>query len=107
MQHLISQHDLGAQVSAMQRNSATYCDEPEDKEAFANFVENYDADARRVQAEKIISTTPFMSELHSRLVPLVISDETFWRRYFYRCGLLTAFPSLERMDCCTLYAQRD
>lgn len=70
----------------MQRNSATYCDEPEDAEAFSAFLAEYDEEARTTQAEGIMSSNPFMAELHSRLVPLVITDDTFWQRYFFRCG---------------------
>jgi hypothetical protein len=69
----------------MQRNSATYCDEPADIEAFDAFLEEYDVEARSTQAQDVLSRNPFMSELHSRLVPLVITDETFWQRYFFRC----------------------
>lgn len=68
----------------MQRNSATYCDEPDDADAFAAFLAEYDEEARTTQAKDILSSNPFMSELHSRLVPLVITDEIFWKRYFFR-----------------------
>lgn len=69
----------------MQRNSATYCDEPDDAAAFSAFLEGYDQEGRTAQAAEIFSSNPFMSELHSRLVPLVITDDTFWQRYFFRC----------------------
>ena len=70
----------------MQRNSATYCDEPADTEALAAFLAEYDEEARAAQAAEILASNPFMSELHSRLVPLVITEDTFWQRYFFRCG---------------------
>lgn len=80
---------LDMKISAMQRNSATYCDEPDDADAFSAFLAEYDEEARTTQATDILSSNPFMSELHSRLVPLVITDETFWKRYFFRLQKLT------------------
>lgn len=37
----------------------------------------------------------FMAELQSRLVPLLVEQEEFWARYFFRCGART----LAEEDC--------
>jgi hypothetical protein len=39
----------------------------------------------------------FMSELQSRLVPLLVEKEEFWARYFYRWAAKRV--SLARTDC--------
>jgi len=75
------------QMTQLQRSGATYCDEPADKEQFAAFLEAYDEESRQEEARLILASNTFMADLHSRLVPLVISDDTFWQRYFFRCGL--------------------
>jgi BSD domain len=93
---------VGVQISAMQRNSATYCDEPADGEAFSMFLEAYEEEARSAQSQEILSSNPFMSELHSRLVPLVITDDTFWQRYFFRHSpllLCSLFCATTRPAC--------
>lgn len=90
----------------MQRNSATYCDEPDDAAAFSAFLEGYDQEARTTQAAEVLSSNPFMSELHSRLVPLVITDDTFWQRYFFRCEpcvpLVVAASQASTQCCCAM-----
>eukprot|EP00892_Ulva_mutabilis_P005022 jgi/Ulvmu1/2892/UM146_0034.1 len=75
-------------MTQLQRSGATYCDEPSEKEQFAAFLEAYDREVRQAEAEQILASNNFMADLHSRLVPLVISDDTFWQRYFFRVDLL-------------------
>ncbi|CAI5478410.1 unnamed protein product [Closterium sp. Yama58-4] len=73
-----------ALVSAMQRDSSTYCDEPEDTEDFAKWVESFDLKNREADVEAVLKDNAFMQELQSRIVPLIVERETFWTRYFYR-----------------------
>ncbi|CAI6001180.1 unnamed protein product [Closterium sp. NIES-64] len=71
-------------VSAMQRDSSTYCDEPEDTDDFAKWVESFDLKNREADVEAVLKDNAFMQELQSRIVPLIVERETFWTRYFYR-----------------------
>lgn len=84
------------QLTQLQRSGATYCDEPAEKEQYAAFLDSYDEEARRAEAEQTLASNSFMADLHSRLVPLVISDDTFWQRYFFRCCLL---PNCSLQPC--------
>jgi len=73
-----------ADVAAMQRDSSTYCDEPDDKEDFENWVAGFDLPSRKPDIAKILNENTFMSELQARIVPVIVDYESFWTRYFYR-----------------------
>lgn len=81
-------------MTQLQRSGATYCDEPAEKELYAAFLEAYDEEAHQAEAEEILASNSFMADLHSRLVPLVISDDTFWQRYFFRFALKVCLLAL-------------
>jgi len=76
---------LEADISAMQRSSSTYCDEPADTADYQAWLEGFELDSR---AEDIIETitqeNTFMAELQSRIVPLIVQYQVFWTRYFYQ-----------------------
>ena len=76
---------LEQRVAAMQRDSATYCDEPEDLAGFERWTSGFDADSPTVCAEieSVLEGNAFMAELQARIVPLVVTREEFWQRYFY------------------------
>lgn len=73
-----------AEVSAMQRDSSTYCDEPEDQEDYQAWLGGFDLGTRKADIEQIIKDNAFMSELQARIVPLIVEYDAFWTRYFYR-----------------------
>ena len=75
-------------VHAMQRDSATYCDEPENAGDFQLWRGGFDLGARRREVEGIMRANSFMAELHHRIVPLIVDYEAFWTRYFYRLHCL-------------------
>ena len=76
---------LEQRVAAMQRDSATYCDEPEDLAGFERWTSGFDADSPTVvtEIESVLEGNAFMAELQARIVPLVVTREEFWQRYFY------------------------
>ena len=76
---------LEQRVAAMQRDSATYCDEPEDLAGFERWTSGFDIDSPTVSAEIecVLEGNAFMAELQARIVPLVVTREEFWQRYFY------------------------
>eukprot|EP00475_Leptophrys_vorax_P006811 TRINITY_DN14257_c0_g2_i2.p1 TRINITY_DN14257_c0_g2~~TRINITY_DN14257_c0_g2_i2.p1 ORF type:complete len:576 (-),score=113.32 TRINITY_DN14257_c0_g2_i2:270-1997(-) len=73
-----------ALVSAMQRDSSTYCDEPEDSEEFSKWQETFDLKNKEADIEAVLKDNAFMQELQSRIVPLIVEREAFWTRYFFR-----------------------
>lgn len=73
-----------ADVAAMQRDSSTYCDEPDDDEDFETWCSAFDLPGRKPDITKLLSENTFMSELQARIVPVVVDYESFWTRYYYR-----------------------
>ena len=68
----------------MQRDSSTYCDEPEDEEDFDLWQATFDLDGHGRAVQDILKENAFMAELHARIVPVIVEHEDFWTRYFYR-----------------------
>eukprot|EP00854_Cymbomonas_tetramitiformis_P018663 gene18663-22283_t len=77
-----------SQVYALQRDSSTYCDEPEDKSDYDTWCSTFQVSEQKVAIEEILRDNSFMRELHSRIVPLIVEHEVFWMRYFYRLSKL-------------------
>ncbi|KXZ43720.1 hypothetical protein GPECTOR_82g254 [Gonium pectorale] len=73
-----------AEVAAMQRDSSTYCDEPEDAEDYARWKADFSLTGVQADIARITAENAFMAELQSRLVPIIVEHEDFWSRYFYR-----------------------
>jgi hypothetical protein len=68
----------------MQRDSSTYCDEPEDAEEYARWKAGFSLEGVKADIARILSDNAFMAELQSRLVPIIVEHEDFWHRYFFR-----------------------
>ena len=47
----------------MQRDSSTYCDEPEDEDDFAAWLKEFDLEKQKPAIAKLIAENTFMSEL--------------------------------------------
>jgi hypothetical protein len=70
----------------MQRDSSTYCDEPEEREEYGVWKASFRLEGASGEIDKITRENPFMAELQSRIVPLIVEHDDFWHRYFYRCA---------------------
>ncbi|GBG74532.1 hypothetical protein CBR_g18942 [Chara braunii] len=72
------------QVSGMQRDSGTYCDEPDDAEDYSAWKSTFRLVDKKGDIDALLKENAFMQELQSRIVPLIVEYDTFWTRYFYR-----------------------
>ena len=79
-------------MSAMQRNSGTYCDEPDDAGDYAAWLADFDLAARKADIDGITAGNAFMAELQARIVPLIVRYDVFWTRYFYQCAPYLVCP---------------
>ena len=77
-------------VHAMQRDGGTYCDEPEDAEAYASFCRAFDVDSDATDATiaATLESDAFMRTMAERIVPAVVPRDAFWSRYFFRLTAL-------------------
>lgn len=73
-----------AQVRAMQHDGSTYCDEPGDLADYAAWKSTFSLPDKKHDIETLVAENTFLQELLLRFVPDVVSEETFWTRYFYR-----------------------
>lgn len=73
-----------AQVSAMQHDSSTYCDEPDDAEDYKAWQSTFNLEEKKQDIDSTLDDNTFFQELFGRFVPGVVTYETFWMRYFYR-----------------------
>lgn len=68
----------------MQRDSKTYCDDPEDLSDFQKWKAAFALADKEPDIQKLMNENAFMAELYKRIVPVVVPHEMFWTRYFYR-----------------------
>lgn len=93
---------LEADISSMQRDSATYCDEPADNADYQAWRANFDLAGYRPAVEALTQENTFMAELQARIVPVIVEYDAFWTRYFYQLHLLEVtavkFSSTVQLD---------
>ncbi|KAG1658021.1 hypothetical protein FOA52_010262 [Chlamydomonas sp. UWO 241] len=79
---------MESEVAAMQRDSVTFLGEPDAADDFDAWRATFSLLRLRTEADQLLSSSAFVSELHARVVPAVVSDDLFWARYFYRLSKL-------------------
>ena len=79
---------LEADISSMQRDSATYCDEPADTADYQAWRSKFDLASYKPAVDDLTADNAFMAELQARIVPVIVDYQAFWTRYFYRLHLL-------------------
>ena len=85
---------LEADISSMQRDSATYCEEPADSEDYQAWRARFDLSSYRPAVEALTQENAFMAELQARIVPIIVEYDAFWTRYFYQLHLLEVSNAL-------------
>lgn len=85
---------LEADISSMQRDSATYCEEPADSEDYQAWRAGFDLSSYRPAVEALTQENAFMAELQARIVPIIVEYDAFWTRYFYQLHLLEVSNAL-------------
>lgn len=99
---------LEADISSMQRDSATYCDEPADTSDYQAWRTKFDLASYKPAVDELTADNAFMAELQARIVPVIVDYQAFWTRYFYRLHLLEVpdlRPQVALLRCvvmCTL-----
>lgn len=73
-----------AQLSALQNDSNTYSEEPNDSEDYKKWKLEFSLEEKGEEVGNLIGENGVLEGLHKRLVPNVVDNDTFWCRYFYR-----------------------
>ncbi|KAJ1724221.1 BSD domain-containing protein 1 [Coemansia erecta] len=77
-----------AQLAAIQESEHTYLSDPSTQPEFAEFESTYDFAQNKSQVEGLLSDGLAVSEIKKKLVPGSVSEEEFWRRYFFRAWMV-------------------
>lgn len=75
--------EFETRLQAIQRDSGTYTEEPENSKLFDYFTENFSRDLREKDITDVLSSNNFMKELFARIVPGIVDEDAFWCRYFF------------------------
>ncbi|XP_008451401.1 uncharacterized protein LOC103492704 [Cucumis melo] len=73
-----------AQVRSLQGDTATYCDEPEDLGDYEKWKLQLVLNDKSEEIENLIEENGAIDNIHKKVVPNVVDNETFWFRYFYK-----------------------
>ncbi|KAK3193904.1 hypothetical protein Dsin_025214 [Dipteronia sinensis] len=73
-----------AQVSAIQGEVNTYCEEVDDLDDFKKWKSGFSLDDLSEEIESLFDENGAMESIYQRVVPNSVDHETFWCRYFYR-----------------------
>lgn len=77
-----------AQLSAIQTDLNTFCEEPDDSEDYAKWKSIFKLDERSGEIEGLIGENGVLDANFRKIVPDVVDHDTFWCRYFYRVDKL-------------------
>ncbi|CAK9310017.1 unnamed protein product [Citrullus colocynthis] len=73
-----------AQVRSLQGDTGTYCEEPEDLGDYEKWKSQFVLNDKSEEIENLIEENGAIDNIHKKVVPNVVDNETFWFRYFYK-----------------------
>lgn len=73
-----------AQVRAIQGDSGTYCDEPEDLDDYTKWKSGFSLGEKREEIRVLSEENEVVKSVYEKVVPGTVDHDTFWCRYFYR-----------------------
>ncbi|KAL2238901.1 uncharacterized protein LOC105163226 [Sesamum indicum] len=73
-----------AQLSAIQSDSSTFLEEPEDGEEYRKWKLGFQLEQNRDEIDSLIVGNGVLEDVYTRVVPSAVDPEIFWCRYFYR-----------------------
>ncbi|EPS72559.1 hypothetical protein M569_02195, partial [Genlisea aurea] len=77
-----------AQLSAVQSDLNTFCEEPDDAEEYGKWKFSFQLGDRRDEMDSLIGENGTLDGIYKKVVPSEVDPETFWFRYFYRVDKL-------------------
>lgn len=77
-----------ALVMKMELNPDTYCSPPAETDAYAAWGVGFDLDMFEPRCVALLDRHSSVSDLYERVVPRVIDEDTFWKRFFFARHML-------------------
>ena len=75
-------------LSALQRDPNTFQKEPSGRpEDFEAWLLMFDINKKRPEMERLLDSVETIQEFYNKFVPLVVTHNEFWQRYFYRVSI--------------------
>eukprot|EP00257_Ricinus_communis_P015426 XP_015573339.1 protein DOS2 isoform X2 [Ricinus communis] len=73
------------QLNAIQCDLNTYCNEPEDKVEYENWILGFfDLEEKKLEIDSLLGENRVVEEFYNELVPSRVDSGSFWSRYFYK-----------------------
>lgn len=73
-----------AQVSAIQGDTSTYCEEPEDLDDYNKWKLGFVLEEKSEEIDGLLDENGAMGSIYEKVVPDSVDRPTFWCRYFYK-----------------------
>lgn len=85
-----------ARLNAIQHDPNTFQKEPTGRpEDFEAWLLMFDVNQKRQEMERLLDSVDVIQEFYDKFVPLAVTHNEFWQRYFYRVrhSFLALVPS--------------
>eukprot|EP00286_Rhodomonas_abbreviata_P020249 CAMPEP_0181301226 /NCGR_PEP_ID=MMETSP1101-20121128/7308_1 /TAXON_ID=46948 /ORGANISM="Rhodomonas abbreviata, Strain Caron Lab Isolate" /LENGTH=235 /DNA_ID=CAMNT_0023406511 /DNA_START=71 /DNA_END=774 /DNA_ORIENTATION=+ len=73
-----------SKLEAMQADRNSYVTDPPQADAYAKFLETFNAEERTAEISQLLETCVPLATFHNDLVPEKVSYKQYWSRYFFR-----------------------
>jgi len=73
-------------------------DNSEDEQEIMLFLETFDIQTKTDDISQLLSQQPFLAQHFGNLVPIKVTYEQFWQRYYYRCDPLRIVKEWQEED---------
>ncbi|PXF48637.1 BSD domain-containing protein 1 [Gracilariopsis chorda] len=75
-------------IYELQANPETYCEHPTDLESYEEWGKDFNVDDYAESCIEILYMHEGIAEVYERMVPNMIEENTFWKRYFFALDVL-------------------
>ncbi|PAV82947.1 hypothetical protein WR25_17710 isoform C [Diploscapter pachys] len=83
-------------LNQIQSSESTYLSEPENEEAFLDWIQRFKIDEYDAEINMLLANNPPMRQIYAKLVPAKLENDDFWARYFYAVELAEADEELKQ-----------
>ncbi|KAI4301301.1 hypothetical protein L6164_034592 [Bauhinia variegata] len=73
-----------SQIRNIQADASTYCEEPEDLDAYNKWKSEFSLVGKNEEIESFLRENEAIESIYKRVVPSNVDNETFWYRYYYK-----------------------
>ena len=75
---------LESKLLELQKDIGTFCTSPTEDKAYEEFSKSFVASQREKEILALLASSAVLTANYNKFVPMVVSYEEFWKRYFFR-----------------------